>query len=52
MEGIWAFVVIGGPIILGAALLWAITHNHMSRKQKAASDAAVRRVRRETADDS
>ncbi|MDQ0840214.1 hypothetical protein QFZ54_004067 [Sphingomonas faeni] len=51
MEALWAFVVIGGPIILGAVLLWASTHNRMSRKQKKESDAAARRVRREAAEE-
>ena len=51
MEKLWAFVVIGGPIILGVVLLWASTHNRMSRKQKDASDAAVRPVRREAAEE-
>jgi hypothetical protein len=52
MEGLWGFVIIGGPIILGAVLLWAMMNNRMSRPQKEASDEAVRRVRRETAEES
>ena len=52
MEGLWGFVIIGGPIILGAVFLWAMMNNRMSRPQKEASDEAVRRVRRETAEES
>ena len=52
MEGLWGFVIIGGPIILGAVLLWAMMNNRMSRPQKEASDEAVSRVRRETAEES
>lgn len=51
MEGLWAFVIVGGPIILGVALLWAMTHNRMSRRQREQSDAAVRRVRHEAAEE-
>jgi len=49
MEKLWAFVVIGGPIIFAAGLLWAMTHNRMSRQAKDASDAGTRRFRRKQA---
>jgi hypothetical protein len=49
MERLWAFVVIGGPIIFAIGLLWAMTHNRMSRRQKEESDAGTRRFRREEA---
>ncbi len=52
MEGLWGFVIIGGPVILGGVLLWAIMNNRMSKQQEEASDEAVRRVRRETAEES
>jgi hypothetical protein len=51
MERLWAFVVIGGPIIFAIGLLWAMTHNRMSRRQKEESDAGTRRFRREEAQD-
>ena len=43
----WALVVVGGPIILGGVLLWAILNNRMSRRDKAASHEPATRVRRE-----
>ena len=49
MEGLWAFVVIGGPIILLLALIagWAL--NRRSRVPLEVTEAATRRNRREEA---
>ena len=47
----WALVVIGGPLILGAVLIWAILNNRMSRRDKAESDEGARRLRKELEED-
>ena len=43
----YAFMLIGGPILLGVVLLWAMTHNRLSRRQKQESEAATRRLYKE-----
>jgi hypothetical protein len=47
MTGLWAFVIIGGPILLAAAMLWAITHNRLSKRQLRESEGATKRLYRE-----
>lgn len=40
-------MVIIGPIVLAAVLLWAVLHNKTSRAQKERTEEATRRVREE-----
>jgi flagellar biosynthesis/type III secretory pathway M-ring protein FliF/YscJ len=47
MENLWGFVIVGGPIILGVVLLWAITHNRMSRAEWRRSEEATKRMHEE-----
>lgn len=48
MENYWAFVVIGGPILLGLAILYGtIQYRNRDRRDDAASDEGARRLRRE-----
>ena len=42
MEGLWGLVIIGGPIVLGGILLWAIMHNRTSRARKAQTEQATK----------
>ena len=46
-EYLYPALVIGGPILLGISLFWASTHNKLSRRQKAESEAATRRLYKE-----
>ena len=47
MEGIWGFVVIAGPIILGLALLYALLRNRADRSGIDRTEAATRELYRE-----
>jgi len=48
----WLLAVVGGPLILGGVLLWAILNNRMSRRQKEQSDEGARQLRRELDEES
>lgn len=50
MEYLWAFTTIGGPILLGLALLYA-TFRYMTRDRRLdqASEQSARRVREDLA---
>jgi hypothetical protein len=41
-NGLWGFVVVVGPILLAAAIAWAILHNRRSRSQIARTEQATR----------
>lgn len=43
-DGLWAFVVIGGFLILAAAIAWAKLKNRTSRRQDARTEAATREL--------
>lgn len=46
MENLWAFVVIGGPIILGLAILYAtIQYRRRGRDRDRISEQSARQVR-------
>jgi hypothetical protein len=46
MENLWAFVVIGGPIILGLALIYAtFQYRKRGRHLDSVSEDSARRVR-------
>ena len=49
-EGFWGLVTIVGPIILVAAIAWAMLHNRQSKRQFQETEAATRRVREEEAE--
>jgi hypothetical protein len=49
MEGLWAFVVIGGPILLALALIFAKISNQRSRSEKRLTEEAVHRQREDAA---
>ncbi len=51
MTGMWAFVVIAGPIILLAALVIAWALNRKTRVPMAVTEAATKRNREEEAAD-
>lgn len=51
MTGMWAFVVIGGPILLLAALVIGYLTNKKSRIPMEVTEAATRRNREEEAAD-
>jgi hypothetical protein len=45
MSGIfWGIITIVGPILLGLGLLWAMTHNRQTKRQKEESDRASREL--------
>ena len=46
-EYLYAILVIGCPVLLGISLFWVSTHNKLSRRQKAESEAATRRLYKE-----
>jgi hypothetical protein len=48
-EILWAFVTIGGPILLGAMLIFVIMSNrrHHSQEEIARTEAATRELHRE-----
>lgn len=39
--GLWAFLVIGGPLLLGAALLYGRRRNHRKRQEITAARKRV-----------
>ena len=43
-DGLWAFVVIGGFLILAAAIAWAKFNNRTSRRQEARTEQATREL--------
>lgn len=43
-DGLWAFVVIGGFLILAAALAWAKLSNRTSRRQAERTEEATREL--------
>lgn len=43
-SAMWAFVIIGGPILLAGALLWGRLANRAERSDQARTGAATRRV--------
>jgi hypothetical protein len=46
MEGIWAFVIVGGPIILGIALLYGfISYRRRDKRLDPLSERSARTVR-------
>jgi hypothetical protein len=47
LSSLQGVMVIVGPIVLAAVLLWAVLHNRTSRAQKARTEDATRRVRDE-----
>lgn len=42
--GIWGLLVIVGPIVLLAAIIWAATHNRTSKRQLRETEEATRRL--------
>jgi hypothetical protein len=51
VDNFYAVMLIGGPIVFAIVLLWAMTHNRLSPRQKAQGDAAARRLYAEGAED-
>lgn len=48
MEYYWAFVIIGGPILLGLAILYGtVQYRSRNRRNDPVSDEGARRLRRE-----
>ncbi|WP_423605821.1 hypothetical protein [Sphingomonas sp. MS122] len=43
MASLQGVMVIIGPIVLGAVLLWAVLHNRTSKRQKQRTEEATRR---------
>jgi hypothetical protein len=43
-DGLWAFVVIGGFLILAAAIAWAKLSNRTSRRKAERTEAATREL--------
>ncbi|KQN92473.1 hypothetical protein ASE95_07060 [Sphingomonas sp. Leaf231] len=43
-DGLWSFVVIAGPIILVAALLFAMLRNRRTPRQEARTEQATREL--------
>jgi hypothetical protein len=46
MEG-WGFVIIGGPVLFAAVLIWAMLHNRTSKAQLRRTEEATRRTHEE-----
>ena len=46
-SSIWGFVVVIGPILLAAAIGWAMLHNRQSRRQFRRTEQATRDLYRE-----
>lgn len=44
MELLWAFVVIGGPVILGIAIAWGVLTSRRSAKAEARTEKATRKM--------
>ncbi|WP_188053950.1 MULTISPECIES: hypothetical protein [unclassified Sphingosinithalassobacter] len=40
----WALLTILGPIVLAAAIIWAILHNRSSRRQRERTEDATHRM--------
>ena len=52
MEYFWALVVIGGPILLGLAILYGtIQYRNRDRRLDRVSDEGARKLREELADE-
>ena len=52
MEYLWAFVVIGGPILLGLAILYGtLQYRARNRAADRASDEGARRLREELSEE-
>lgn len=52
MEYFWAFVVIGGPILLGLAIIYGtIQYRNRDRRLDRVSDEGARKLREEIADE-
>jgi hypothetical protein len=47
MDTIWMFVVVGGPILLGLAILYARTRNRVSPRQEAETERATQQLYKE-----
>ena len=43
----WSYVTIGGPILFGLVLLWALLRNRQTPRQEAATEAATKDLRDE-----
>ena len=50
-DSVWSIVVIGGPIVLIAALIFAMTRNRVSRRQHERSEEATRQLYKDGAVD-
>ncbi|WP_394646330.1 hypothetical protein [uncultured Sphingomonas sp.] len=51
-DGLWSFVVIGGPIVLVLALLFAMLRNRRSARDEARTEQATRDLyKRQSAED-
>lgn len=44
MDGLYGLMIIIGPILLGAVLLWAILNNRQSRAEEQRTEAATRKL--------
>ncbi|QDX26821.1 hypothetical protein FPZ54_12940 [Sphingomonas suaedae] len=42
--GVWGLMVIIGPIVLAAVLLWAVLHNRTSKRQEQRTEDATRKM--------
>jgi heme exporter protein D len=52
MATVWLLVVVGGPLLLLAAILYGVfQYRNRDKRMDAASDASARQVRREVADE-
>ena len=40
-SGIWGWLVILGPIVLGAAIIWAMMHNRQTPQQEERTEEAT-----------
>ena len=46
-DGIWGIVIVIGPILLAAAIIWAMVNNRQTRRGAARTEAATRDLYRE-----
>lgn len=52
MENLWAFVIVGGPIILGLAILYgSISYWRRDRRLDRLSERSARQVREDVRED-